>query len=86
MKIFLFLTTLLISFGFTNAQSSGSSDVSGVYQAFYMNSEPIDVDGLSMYYILNSKGVVLISLGSSSGSAFSNTSEGIRNGRITGGS
>jgi hypothetical protein len=82
MKKVLIVLTMLLSFGFTNAQSNGSSNISGIYQA-YIGSEEINIDGKNMYYVVNSKGIILIALGSSTGSAFYDISGGIKSGRIT---
>jgi hypothetical protein len=74
---------VLIRRGYENSekQSIGSNEISGVYQV-YIGSEKVNIDGNNMYYILNSKGIILIALGGSSGSAFYDVSGGIRDGRI----
>jgi hypothetical protein len=58
--------------------------VEGIYQA-YMNSGPVKVEGMNMYYLLNKNGLVFLAFGSSSSRAFSDVNNGISSGRIMGG-
>lgn len=58
--------------------------ISGIYQ---IRSENIPLNSdLNMYYILNPKGVVLLGMGSTTGIAFYDLANGIRNGNILTGS
>lgn len=57
----------------------------GIYQA-YQYSEPVKIEGMNIYYLLNKNGVVLLAFGSSHSTAFSDPTNGIKSGRIATGS
>ena len=91
MKHFILLSKkkLLLSFCFfiflnslsTSSFAQSYNQVAGVYQA-YQYGEPLIIEDMNMYYILNKNGIVLMAFGSSSGRAFSDVSNGISSGRI----
>ncbi len=78
LSIVFFISMSIVS---TNAFSQNFSRVSGVYQA-YQYSEPVDIQGMNMFYILNKNGLVFMAFGSSSGRAFTDIAGGIKSGRI----
>jgi hypothetical protein len=56
----------------------------GIYQVT-KDSKPLQVDGQSIYYLLNAKGVILIGMGKSTKIAFYDISGGLKSGRINSG-
>jgi formate hydrogenlyase subunit 4 len=82
-KNFTMLIGIFVLFSFSSAKSYSQnySKAAGVYQA-YLHSEPVNIDGMKMFYLLNKNGLVFMAFGSSSGSAFSDVSGGTKSGRI----
>ena len=64
------------------ASAQDYSKVAGIYQV-YQNNQPLLIEGMNMYYVLNKNGIILLAMGRSTGTALSDVSGGISSGRIS---
>lgn len=83
---YVYLMLFFLSFTFypNYCPAQDYSKVKGIYQT-YLDGDPVVVENLNLYYVLNKNGIALMAFGSSPSRAFYDVAGGLKSGRIKSG-